>query len=282
MSDCAKENDNQKYLLTAIDTFSKYAFASPVPDKNPKSVIKCLKEFFKTRKPKYIQSDKGGEFNNRQVKQFLKSEGVHYFVSQNEDIKCSIVERFNRTLKSKIYKYMTSKNTKRYVDVLPQITNAYNSTRHSQTKFRPIDVSVDNQEEVFRNLYNGQTLRDLLKQKAKAKLAVGDQVRISKHQDVFTKSYRPGWSEEVFKVDKVIRKGVPLFELEDSAGEKLIGRFYPQEVQKVLQTPETLFQIERILRSRKRQGTREYLVKWLGYPNSANSWIPASDLVDLQ
>lgn len=152
-----------------------------------------------------------------------------FFVTQNEDIKASIVERFNRTLKEKLCRYLTKKNTLRYVEVLQQMVRAYNRSYHRSIKKAPADVYTTNQEEVWQTLY-GQPPDTFNKQRAKLK--VGDRVRISKARRTFKKGYLPSWTEELFTISRRKKTTPPTYVLKDDNGE-LEGTFYQEEVQKV-------------------------------------------------
>ena len=119
----------------------------------------------------------------------------------------------------------------------------------------------ENENKVWRNLYpefGGKTLAP--------KFSIGDNVRITKKQNVFDKGYTQRWTEEVFKISK-IQLIIPVtYKITDYNGEEIEGSFYEQELQK---TSQSTFRIEKVL---KRQGDKS-LVKWMGYPNSFHSWI---------
>ena len=109
---------------------------------------------------------------------------------------------------------------------------------------------------------------------------IGDSVRISKAKSIFDKGYVSNWTNEIFNVDK--QQGDDerqVYKLKDDEGEEVYGRFYPEEIQKITTSPETIFQIEKILRRRKSNGVKQVFVKWKGYSNSHNTWIPASDVI---
>jgi hypothetical protein len=103
-----KDNNGVSYLVTCIDVFSKYAWAIPIKTKTRKALV--VSKIFATRKPINFQTDKGCKFVNKTFLKFLKEEGVHFFTTENEDVKASIVERFNRTLKEKMWRYFTKTN----------------------------------------------------------------------------------------------------------------------------------------------------------------------------
>jgi len=109
LSSLSKYNDKYRYLLNVIDIFARYAWSFPLKDKTGTSIKAALKYLFRNRNPITIQSDKGTEFVNATVRQYLKSQDVNFHTTYNPDIKGAIIECFNRTLKTNIYKYFTKK-----------------------------------------------------------------------------------------------------------------------------------------------------------------------------
>jgi transcription antitermination factor NusA-like protein len=103
------------------------------------------------------------------------------------------------------------------------------------------------------------------------KFKVGDKVRISLTKKVFEKGFTPNWSEEVFVVDKVLLTIPVTYALKDLAGEPIVGSFYEQELQK---TEQDVFVIEKVIR---KKGNKS-LVKWRGYSDKFNSWIPTKQI----
>ena len=175
--------------------------------------------------------------------------------------KSVVAERFIRTLKTKIYKYMTSVSKNVYIDKLDDIVAEYNNTYHRTIKMKSVDVNdntyIDSKKDV-----NDKD----------PKFKVGDHVRISKHKNYLAKRYMPNWSEEVFVVSKT-KNTVPwTYVINDLNGEGIIGIFYEKELQKYNQQE---FRIEKV---NKRKGDT-LNVKWEGYDNSYNSWINKKDLV---
>ena len=133
--------------------------------------------------------------------------------------KSVLAERFIRTLKTKIYKYMTSISKKVYIDKLDDIVGEYNNTYHGTIKIKPVDVKdntyIDSTELHFKKEVNDKD----------PKFKVGDYVRISKCKNIFAKGYTPNWSEEVFVVSK-IKNAVPwTYFINDLNGEEIIETF---------------------------------------------------------
>ena len=153
MSQYSKDNDGYRYILTAIDIFSKYAWAVPLKNKSEKALVEAFRKIFKLgRKPQKLQTDKGTEFINRGVQALLKENGVDFFTTNNET-KASVVERFNRTLKSRMWKYFTAKNTHRFINVLSDLMKGYNNSFHGNIQTKPSSVSKNNEEFVWQSLY---------------------------------------------------------------------------------------------------------------------------------
>ena len=181
--------------------------------------------------------------------------------STHNEGKSVVVERFNRTLKSKIYKCMTSISKNVYIDKLHGLVDEYNNAYVATIKLKPIDVKG-----------NADINTDKESNDKDPKFKVGDRVRISKYKNIFAKGYTPKWSEEVFVIKKV-NNTVPWTSIiNDLHGEEITGTFYEKELQK---TNQEEFRIEKVI---KRKGDKIY-VKWKGCNNSFNSWIDKASLV---
>ena len=175
--------------------------------------------------------------------------------STNNEGKSVVAERFVRTLKSKIYKYMTSISKNVYIDKLDDIANEYNNTYHTTIKMKPIDVKD-----------NAYIITDKEINDKDPKFKVGDHLRIAKYKNIFAKGYTPSWSEEVFAIKKV-KNTVPwTYVINDLNGEEIMGTFYEKELHR---TNQEEFRSEKVI---KRKGDKIY-VKWKEYDNSFNSWI---------
>ena len=253
----SKYNKGIRFLLCAIDIFVKYAWVVPLKDKKGISIVKAFQSILKqsNRKPNKIWVDKGSEFYNAYFKKSLRDNDIVMYSTHNEG-KSVVAERFIRTIKSKIYKYMTSISKNVYIDKLDDIVDKYITI-----KMKPIDVKDNTYINADKEINNKDP-----------KFKVGDHVRISKYKNIFTKGYMPNWSEEVFVIKKV-KNTVPwTYVINDLNGEETTGTFYEKELQK---TNQEEFRIEKVIR---RKGDKLY-VKWKGYDNSLNSWIDKASLV---
>ena len=198
----------------------------------------------------------------------IRRRGIEFYTSENEDIRAAIAERFNRTLKEKVYCYFTAKHTRRYVDVFHDLVHAYNHTYHRSIRMAPADFSLDNEDAVRERLYPIQT--KLLDWKFK----IGDKVRIVMQRRVLQKGYIGNWSEEIFVVASRMLTAPVTYNLKDRFGDDIKGTFYNNELQIVSKLGDALFDIEHIVKTRKRAGKVEYLV-WRGYPEKFNSCVEA-------
>ena len=186
---------------------------------------------------------------------------INHF-STSGDTKASVVERFNRTLKQRMYRYFTTSNTLKFVPVLQSLVKGYNRTYHRSIKMAPNQVTDANSSEVYAHLYKDRKVK-------KPVLKVGDRVRLNKKIKLFKKGYLPGWTEEVFVIPESIPGPVPTYKLEERDGTPLKGTFYEQDVQKVSVKDDNIFRIEKIV---KRKGNK-MLVHWKGWRHKYNSWI---------
>ena len=141
MQSLSKYNKGIKYLLCAIDLFSKYAWVIPIRDKKGITITNAFQKIMKesNRKPNKIWVDKGSEFYNNSVKKWLKDNDVEMYLIHNKG-KSVIAERFIRALKNKIFKHMTAISKNVYFDVFDDIVNKYNNIVHRTIKMKPTDV----------------------------------------------------------------------------------------------------------------------------------------------
>ena len=205
-----------------MDLFSKYAFVVPLKDKKGISIVNALNKIIKqsNKKTNKIWVDQGSEFYNRVFKKWLSDNDIISYSTFNEG-KSVVVERFIRTLKNKLYKHMAATGKNVYYDVLDDVVNEYNNTKHNTIKMKPKYVKNDNKR-VYIDEHNEKS----------ARYNVGDRVRISKPKNIFAKGYTPNWSREIFIVNKINDTVPYTYNLKDLNEEEIIGSFYNRELQK--------------------------------------------------
>ncbi len=176
-------------------------------------------------------------------------------------------------LKTKMWRYFTAKKTLRYVDMLQDLLYSYNHSVHHSIKTEPVSVTLENEKKVWHTLYSDHTEEKTPKYKFK----IGDQVRISKIKRKFEKGYLPNFSQKIFLISKQVPRDPPVYKIKDYDGEELKGTFYGKELQKVIKQ-DNVYEIEKILKKRGRGKNVQYLVRWVGYPSTYNSWVKGSEI----
>lgn len=266
MQAMSRVNGGYKYILAVIDCFSKFAWACGLKKKSKEHVSNAFKTILENKRiPKNLQTDHGKEFYNDQFQNIMNKFNINHYSTYSTK-KASIVERFIRTLKSKLYRqFHLNGNYKWNSNVLNKTMFEYNNTIHRTTGLPPAVINQDNKIIALRR-YMKLTHQKQNINKCN-KFQVGDYVRISKYKACFEKSYTPNWSTEIFKIKKVQETNPTTYILEDSKCRPILGAFYSQELQKTKNYD--IYLVERVL---KRKGNYVY-VKWLGLPTSENSWI---------
>ena len=271
MQALAKQNDSYRYILMIIDVFSKYGWAVPLKYKSGEAVKTALESIFSKNTPKKVWADHGNEFYNIKVRRLLQKHNIQLYSTENEE-KCSVIERWNRTIKTKLWKYFTANGTHRYVDILQPLIDKYNSTKHRATGFTPSDArKPSNYQQVFKNLY----FKKVQQNRVPPKYRVGDRVRLAIQKDKFEKAYIINWTDKVYSIKEVKNTIPPTYVVEDDRGKEHKGTFYEQELQL---NKDERFRIEHILKYKTVRGKRYGLVKWIGYDDSYNSWEPVKEL----
>ena len=266
MQKFAKLNKGYRYLLTCIDIFSKFAWVIPLKDKKGITIKNALEKIFNERKPKFLWTDKGKEFYNKQVQDLLNENNIKLYSTNNSEIKSAVIERFNRTFKNMMYRKFTENNNTIFYNILDELVNNYNNKYHSTIKMTPIEGSKKIIEKKIKNIYNFEKTKKL------GKFKIGDKVRISLEKNIFEKGYDTNWTQEIFVIYNIKYSNVPYYYLKDLNNEKLQGTFYEQELQKTKQ--DDLYTIEKILKTNK----NKVYVKFKGYSNDFNQWVNKSDI----
>ena len=268
MQKLSKWNKGYKYLLMVLDLFSKYGWIVPLKTKTGSEVSGTFKSIFKKNKPKELWVDEGKEYYNKNVKDLLAKNNIEIYSTENEE-KSSVCERWNRTIKEKMYKRFTMQNNTVYIDILPKILASYNNSKNRSIVMTPNEArKPENYGKVYWNLYGDHRAE----RSDGPAFKIGDTVRISKYKrKTFDKGYAPNLTEEVFVIDEIRPTDPITYKIKDLNGEEIEGTFYTEELQK---TDQTIFRIEGVIRKTKDKA----LVKWKGYPDGFNSWVSFKDL----
>ncbi|KAL4153102.1 hypothetical protein QTP88_000935 [Uroleucon formosanum] len=164
--------------------------------------------------------DNGKEFYNSTFDALMEKHNIHKY-SIYSTMKACIVERFNRTLKEKMFREFTARGSHEWVSILPSLINEYNNSKHRTIGMTPVQADPTTVEIKQRKIVNGTI-----------QFNVGDNVRISTYKGVFAKGYSPSWSTEIFKIVKINETLPTTYQLQDYSAKPIAGCFYSEEILK--------------------------------------------------
>lgn len=244
----AKQNNGSKYILTVINIFSKKGYARSLKNKTGKEVTKAMESIlnYLGHPIKNLHVDNGKEFYNSTMKTMLKKRNINMY-STFSTKKAAIVERFNRTLKNKMWKKFSFNGSHKWVNILQSLIDEYNQSVHRTIKMKPNDVTHDDEEHLLNTVYR-LNARVPSHTKIKAKFKIGDHVRISKYKHIFSKGFTPNWTTEIFKIRRVQHTFPITYLLVDSRENDIQGSFYNEEL--LLVKNPNLFLVERIIKKK--------------------------------
>lgn len=233
-----RQNKGVRFLLVAIDCFTRKAAVVGIRKKSAEKTLEAIKIVLETQLPplpKSVVFDRGSEFMNAKVREYLQNLGVKQF-NPTGFHKAALAERFNRSLQSLIYKYLTDRNSKRYIDVLPALVQTYNSRKHRSIGMSPNEAELEHNHARVREIL-GVHHGEALKQRRKPRYAVGDRVRIKEHRlnpKNFRRGYKQQFSSDIYKIYEV-KTNLPIvmYKVESEDGRKLRPSFYDSELQRV-------------------------------------------------
>ena len=257
-----------KYILTAINIFSKKAYARPLRNKTAQEVTHAMESVLNSlgHPIENLHVDNGKEFYNKCMKKMLQHRKINMYSTYSTK-KCSIVERFNRTLKNRMWKEFSFRGSYKWIDILDSLMDDYNNTRHRTIKMKPNDVNISNEKFVLATVCN-----DSFRMRPRPKFKSGDLVRMSKYKHIFNKGYTPNWTTEIFRIKTVQHTNPITYLLIDLNGHDIKGTVYTEELQ-LVKHPD-LYLVEKVIR---KKGDQVY-VKWFGLDSQYNSWTNEKDV----
>ncbi|KAF0707081.1 Integrase catalytic domain-containing protein, partial [Aphis craccivora] len=231
-SGCGKTNFN---ILCVINCFTKFAWTVPLKSKTGKAVTNTMSKILLDRSPKFLQLDNGKEFYNTIFDTLMIKYNIHKY-SMFSIMKACVVERFNRTLKEKMFREFTDCGSHKWISILPKLLNEHNNSKHRTIGMTPTKADLNPSPVTIKQ-------REINNEKIKFK--VGDNVRIGTQKGVFTKGYLPNWSSEIFEILKINRTLPVTYQLQNYTGQPIAGCFYSSEIHKTNHPNEYL--IEKII-----------------------------------
>jgi len=271
----ASSNNGYRYILVCVDVLSRKLYTAPVRTKSPVDMIPAFDIIFEQMPctPRRLFTDKGLEFQAREMRRYFENNGILKYVAQSPDVKAAIAERYIQTLKIRLYKYFTATKSERWLDIVPKLVRLINRSRNRITNMRPNEVTKDNADELWNRMY-------LTKIKEGKKFKVGDFVRIDREKGAFHKGYLPNYTQEIFRVRRVKAGNQPYYHLEDLTGEEILGKFYDYNLSKYDFDPKKFDIIEKFYKLRyNKTGELEYLVTFKQNPKQFY-WINNAYILD--
>lgn len=276
-----KKGGKKKFILGAIDTFSRKAGAVALSNIKTKTVtnaaLKLIKELGGA---KYLRMDMGSEFVSRIFQSTMKENNINVYFATRQPQKAHVIERFFRTLKSRLSRAVDASNTKSWDKLLPKVISAYNNKKHRSLNASPNEVAKN--DKLAADLWF-QWREESIKAAAEVipyKFGINDPVKIPlRSKNAFAKESALQNSDRVYfvatrrKVD-----GIPLYKLKNNDNELVPSSFSHQQLQKVTQTVDTNYRIQKVISRKTIDGKLHLKVQWEGYPSSFQTYVPASEV----
>lgn len=268
------ENNGHNQILTVIDVFTRYAWAVALKSKEAGEVRDAFDKIVKEsgRKPKHLWTDQGTEFKNKKLKAWREEHDITLYHTYGQG-KSAIVERFNRTLKTIMWRELDARNTKDWVSMLPELLEKYNNNPHGSLKITLTPTQAGQYEQLVRQIWNDKAAEKEEADTSKPRFKVGDTVRVSRQKGLHEKGYDQNWGRETYTVSAVLDTAPVTYKVTDHLGEVLAGSFYNEEM---MSTNLENMLVEKVI---KKRGKLSY-VKWMGLPASHNSWVETSTMLD--
>jgi Integrase core domain len=236
------QNDGRRYILVVIDVFSKYLWAVALTRKDAEHVRDGFETILdqarltapsETLPPKNLYSDRGGEFDNELFKQLTDSHSINHYFAYDDKTGAPTAERVLRTIKGRIWRYMTANQTRNYLKALSDIVHTYNHTSHRSIGMAPADVKLEHTQLLRERLYPDEECPP--RNRPKPKLQIGDIVRTQHYfAPGFGKGYKPNqYSTQTYRIVHV-QDSIPYtykLVMDDEDGEtEIMGSFYEQQL----------------------------------------------------
>lgn len=245
ISNLSRQNRGVRYLVTCLDTYSRFVCQEGIKRKTADVVISAAERLFdifeRISGVEIARAcfDKGSEFGGAFL-QMLERRGIQPFYGNDH---CHAVERVQLTIQRLIYRFLADNNSKRYIDSLQEILHTYNNKRHRITGFSPMQaLRPEFRTETLNNIlydhYKRNTyaaIAGMRRKRRKARLKVGDIVRILKYADNFARGYGEKFSQQLYKVNHIdAQHADPTYLLTTHpGGEEVIGSFVYSQLSKV-------------------------------------------------
>lgn len=266
----SQANKGYRYLLVCIDVLSRLITVAPTKSKNSRDMIEAFNLIFGKAgvRPTKLYSDMGLEFQAKPMLAYFEGLGIQKRVMYSPGFHAGVVERSQRTIKGRLYRYFTANNTTKWVDVIDKIVEGINNTVNRTIGVSPSSVNHENSMALLNKVYKNNKFDN-----KHPKFSKGDYVRIDKEKGVFGKYYLPNFTEEIFRIAAVKHTNPTHYKIEDLEGEIIRGVFYEVELSKTQLEPNS--RLGEVIRERESRssGETEFLIHWIGEPSANDEWL---------
>lgn len=195
----SRQNGGNKYILIGVDVFTRYAFAKPIKDKTPESVLKAFQQF-DAPDLMSVYHDSGNEFKGVFLEYLQENDIADLKAEIGDHHSLGVIDRFSKTFKGMIAKLMTANNNVKYANKINHLVNIYNETPHSSLGNIQPTKAILNKDFISKiNFAKLQHNKEVDNKLGKA-IKVGDYVRIKLKKTIFNKGYEITYSPDTFKV----------------------------------------------------------------------------------
>lgn len=293
----SRSNNKKRYILIAMDLFTRRIFLKGLANKKAASVLKALKEVFRTAgKSLHVFSDLGSEFRNDQVLNYLKSVNINAYTARDPvTSKVSPVERCVRTLKGIMSRYFTHSQSHRWWPNLNRFARIYNSSYHRVIKCTPYEAwsGKVSRAQIWMNSYMGLSKKKLVKRVKKKKsifpsprykYKLHDIVKVVQERTPHQRQLSERYSRENFRVEcRFLSGGIKYYNVKDLHDQEIRARFRENEL--TLSTSSDkyqVYQVDKVLKRRTVRGEKYALIQWIGLRRADSTWVKLSDLRDVR
>jgi len=226
-SKISRQNKGYKWIFVFVDIFSRKIWTYPMKNKSAESVGSILEEHYSSKENRCskVWADRDKSFLAKKSMDILKKYHIGIYHTSSY-LKAVFAERYIKEIKNKIYRIFTQNNNKKWLELLPDITKSLNTRINPTTQFRPIDVTPENADQVWHNIYSAHVQA----KRRPPEFKIGQSVRLTKLKNVFAKGYKSGWTDEIFQVYKIEDTNPYTYRIQDMTGVKIQGTMYNFEL----------------------------------------------------
>lgn len=278
-----EQSEGYPYSIGVIDHFSRYAYCRPLRTKKASEVTKAFVSIAEEAGtyPLNLVLDRGTEYK-KEFLELMKQHNVNVIYAYGRH-KASLIERFNRTLQSRVHRWMSTKRAGDWERGLQPIVKAYNNTMHSTIGATPSSITWRNQETLYRRYYS-KYFKQMSRAPSETALKIGQRVVVELPKNLAMRSYTERWSTQEYIIAKIITSNPTTYKVKDSNDKVLKRKYYGSELQPIMfgKRHSDLRDIEQLDSRRGKNNRTEILIRFLGDAAGKERWVDSSEVVNMR